>query len=625
LTARRDGFIHSLGVDIPTFLRKYPPFDDLDEDTLDRVARNVQIELFEAGMVILLQSGEPSHYLYVIRTGAVEILDGTLVLDLLTEGEVFGQFSLLSGLGPSFTVRALEDTLCYLIEGDLAREVLGTRRGLAFLSATLRRREIRAVEGGEMARIDPGTAAVGSLLRRPPVTCSATATVREAAEIMASQRVSSLLIPRPPDWGIVTDRDLRTRVLAQGRGPDTIVGEIMSHPAHTIPADALVAEVVFRMLELGVHHLPVVDGNRQVLGVVTDTDLLGMEQKNPFTLKSAIERAATVDAVVAVAREMPETICTLVEARVDPIHVSQVVAVTIDTVSRRLLEIGISELGSPPAPWAWLALGSEARQEQALLTDQDHALAYDPGEDPAEMVDPYFAKLAPFVTDGLEGMGIRRCRAGVIASNREWRRPVSEWLLQFRKWMDDPGRTGSAYTGIAFDFRRVAGPLDAEPVLQGAIRNAPTNAMFMRHLARIAVDPRPPTGFFRDLVVQAKGAAAGHLDVKHGGVTLVTNLARFYALGAGLTENRTLQRLRGAVAAGRINEETRAALEEAFRLLWQIRLEHQSTQVRRGTTPDDDVEPGSLGPLTRQGLKEAFRIIDEAQRAVAAETGVRDR
>ncbi|HET7870733.1 MAG TPA: CBS domain-containing protein, partial [Actinomycetota bacterium] len=318
-------------MDIPTFLRKYPPFDDLDEETLDRVARNIQIELFEAGTVILRQSGEPSHYLYVIRTGAVEILDGTLVLDLLTEGEVFGQFSLLSALGPSFTVRALEDTLCYLIEGDLAPEVLGTRRGLAFLSATLRRREIRAVEGEEMARIDPGTATVGSLIRRPPVTCSATATVREAAEIMAGQRVSSLLIPRSPAWGIVTDRDLRTRVLAQGRGPDTIVGEIMSHPAHTIKADALVSEVVIRMLEFGVHHLPVVDGNKQVLGVVTDTDLLGMEQKNPFTLKSAIERAATVDAVVAVAREMPVTICTLVEARVDPIHVSQVVAVTIDT------------------------------------------------------------------------------------------------------------------------------------------------------------------------------------------------------------------------------------------------------------------------------------------------------
>ncbi len=612
-------------MDIPTFLSKYPPFDVLDPERLDRVARGVQIEFFPTGTVILRQAGEPSQFLYVVRTGAVELLDEDRVLDLLGEGEVFGHFSLLSGLGPSFTVRALEDTLCYLIDPQVAQEVLGTRRGLAFLSVTLRRREARAVEGYEADRLDPRLATAGSLIRRPPVTCSPVATVREAAEIMAGQRVSSLLIPRGDGWGIITDRDLRTRILAAGRSPDTVVGEVMSYPASTVPSDTLVAEVILRMLQKGVHHFPVVDGGGEIVGVVTDSDLMGLEQTTPFTLKSAIERGSDEEAVVAAARGLPDTVCTLVEAGVDPIHLGQVVAVTIDTVTKRLLELAVARLGDPPASWAWLSLGSEARMEQALLTDQDHALAYDPKEAAVEMVDPYFAELATRVTNGLEALGIRRCRAGVIAANREWRRPVAEWVFQFRSWMDDPSRKVSAFTGIAFDFRRVAGPLDVEPTLSELIRRAPWNQQFMRHLARTAVDARPPTGFFRDLVVESKGHAAGTLDVKHAGITPITNLARVYAMGTGLTENRTLRRLREAEAAGRIDEETRAGLDESFRLLWQIRLEHQCGQVKQGQQPDDFVDPRSLGPLTRQGLKEAFRVIDGAQRDLAGQLGLRGR
>jgi len=147
----------------------------------------------------------------------------------------------------------------------------------------------------------------------------------------------------------------------------------------------------------------------------------------------------------------------------------------------------------------------------------------------------------------------------------------------------------------------------------------------MRHLAHATVDLRPPTGFLRDLVVEARGDHAGTLDVKHGGITLITNLARTYAVGSGFTENRTLRRLRDAAASGRIDRETRAGLEEAFRLLWQIRLEHQVAQVKDGREPDDFVDPRSLGPLTRQGLREAFRLIDKAQRALAAELGLRGR
>ncbi|MGQ0669527.1 MAG: DUF294 nucleotidyltransferase-like domain-containing protein [Actinomycetota bacterium] len=612
-------------MDIPTFLSKYPPFDVLKPERLELVARGLQIEFFPAGTVILQQAGEPSKFLYVVRTGAVELLDEDRVLDLLGDGEVFGHFSLLSGLGPAFSVRAHEDTICYLIEPAMAEEVLGTHTGLAFLSATLRRREVRAVEGELEQRKDPRHATVDSLIKRPPVTCTPTATVREAAEIMASQRVSSLLLPRGDGFGIVTDRDLRSRVLARGRSPDTIIGEVMSYPAITVPSDTLIAEIVLLMLERGVHHLPVTGEDGRVIGVVTDTDLLGLEQETPFKLKSSIERAPNEEALIATGRELPEAVCTLVEAGLDPVDIGHVVAVTIDTLTRRLIELAIADLGEPPAPWAWLSLGSEARAEQALLTDQDHALAYEPRELPIDAVDPYFEKVGERVTAGLEAVGIPRCRAGVIAANREWRRPVAEWIFRFKTWMSDPSREGRAFVGIAFDYRSVAGPLPIEQTLDEIIRSAPSNPMFVRRLAMAAVESRPPTGFIRDVVVDSKGRSTGALDVKHGGITLVTNLARAYAIGSGFTENRTLRRLREVALAGVIDEETRAGLDEAFRLLWQMRLEHQCSLVRQGLPPDDLIDPKALGPLTRQGVKEAFRVIDRAQSGLASKLGLRTR
>lgn len=609
-------------MDIPSFLRAYPPFDDLDDQRLAEVIRHTHIEFHPEGEVILQQGGEPARYLYVVRTGAVELVDDGRVVDLLTEGQVFGHPSLLSGLSPTFTVRAHEDSLCYLVDRELAEEILGTHSGLAFLSSGLRRRVVRALEGLGPQAVDPWRAPVRTLVRRPPVMTSLTSTIREAAELMTRERVSSLLVARPDGLGILTDRDLRSRVMAEGRSTDTMVGEVLTSPVITVPAEMMVAEVISLMLERGVRHVPVTGDDGSPIGLVTDVDLMGLEQKAPFVLKADIERAPDVTTAVEAARRLPVVVCSLVDANVDPIDVGHVVAVAIDTLTRRLLEIGVSQLGEPPARWAWLSLGSEARQEQALLSDQDHAIAYQADERSVESVDPYFEGLAEFVTSGLEAAGIRRCRGGVMAVNRKWRRPLTDWILQFKTWMSTPGPLGSEIASIAFDYRQVAGPLDIEASIDQLIRGAAASPWFMQQLARRAIDPRPPTGFFRDLVVEAKGEWAGTLDVKGRGIIPITNLARTYAVGARLTENRTLRRLRAA-AAGRIDQETCVGLTEAFRLLWQIRLEHQSELVRAGRPPDDHVDPKALGPLTRQGAKEAFRLIDRAQRALASELGMR--
>ncbi|HEX7247448.1 MAG TPA: DUF294 nucleotidyltransferase-like domain-containing protein [Actinomycetota bacterium] len=609
-------------MDIPSFLRTYPPFDAIDEDHLERIVRSTRIEFHGAGDVILRQGGEPSQAMYMVRKGAVELADDDQVIDLLGEGEIFGHTSMLSDMSPSFTCRAHEDTILYLIALGEAEQLLGTHSGLAFLSASLRRRLVRALDGLNPQTVDPWQTPVGSLVRRPPVGLSSRATVREAAETMTRERVSSLLIDGDGSRGIVTDRDLRSRVLSAGLSPETPVGEIMSFPVVTVPNDLMVAEVTALMLERGMHHVPVTDGAGAILGVVTEVDLMALELKAPFSLKADIERGNTPNEVVAQGRRLPEAVGTLVEANVDPVDVGHVVAVIVDSLTRRLLELGIRQFGDPPCPWSWLALGSEARQEQALLTDQDNALVIDPGTSPLEAVDPYFEQLAGFVNLHLERSGIPRCKAGVIAANAEWRHTPAQWQERFRRWMGEGTWVGGAMVAISFDYRTVAGPLEVEPLFDRVIRGASANRKFIKRIGSTALEARPPTGFVRDTVIHRGTGAAAALDIKQGGITLITNLARTYSLMSGSSENRTLRRLHAAAASGPLSGETVHGLEEAFRLLWQTRLEHQVQLVRSGRKPDDQVDPGTLGPLSRQGLKDAFRIIDAAQDQLANLLGV---
>jgi CBS domain-containing protein len=607
-------------VDARSFLAEHPPFDELNDKDLDRVVSAVEIEHFAPGAVILQQAGAPATNLFVVRKGEVEILDGGRVIDEVGEGDVFGMWSLLGKVAPSATVRAAQDTLCYLIPAGLANDVLQTGAGIAFVAASVRRR-IARVDETLKAEIDPARyRKVSELVRRPPVTAESSTTVADAAELMARERISCLLI-RGSDGevGVLTDRDLRTRVVAERRSALTPIGDVMTPRAETVPAETMAGEVLLRMLEGGFHHFPVVDTAGTVVGVVTDTDLMGLGRHTPFALKSAISRAPDRDGVASAVGDLPEVIASLVESSADPVDIGHVIAFSIDAATRRLLELGIAELGKPPVEWAWLALGSAARQEQAIHTDQDHALAFEGDREAAE---PALAPLAEFVTAGLEQAGFARCRGEVMAANPALRLSVDEWVERFDHWMNLQTPKASEQLSVVFDFRRVAGDLDAEAPLNEAMKQAVGRPVFLQHLARRGLDLKPPIGFVGRFRVERGGERPGTVDVKRGGILIIGNIARAYAIRAGITAKRTVDRLRGAEQTGEIDAETREGLEEAFRFLWDVRLRHHVEQLRDGQELDDFVDPKDLGGVARQGLKEAFRIVAHAQKGLALKTGV---
>ncbi|MGH3030025.1 MAG: putative nucleotidyltransferase substrate binding domain-containing protein [Gaiellaceae bacterium] len=598
--------------EITGFLARHPPFSALSREALERLVRRGEIEFFSAGSDILAQAGVPSRYFYVVRRGSVELLDAGEVVDVLDEGEAFGHPSLLSGLPPAFTVRAREDCLCYLFPAEPTLAALSDPAGLTFLATTLEDRLERASARSRRG-FSLGTARVGALASPVPVIPSPAVPIQEVAAQMTEKRASSAVVIDGDAFGIVTDTDLRARVVARSLPPDAPAATVMSASALTAPPERLAFDALVDMLEAEIHHLLVIDAEGRLLGVVTHAALLNLDSPSPFTLRQEITRAEDVAALAKALDALPQVVVKLLDGGVEPVDLGDVIATTSDAVVRRVLELAVLELGDPPCSWAWLALGSEARREQTLATDQDNGLAYDGPEDEVE---GYFAVLAERVNGAIADCGFKACRAGVMARNRPWRRTRASWMELFDTSLRFPDRERVFLATIAFDLRRVAGPLRLEEEVADLLATAPERPAFLTRLRRRALDFRPPTGFLRDFVVERSGERVGTLDIKRGGVMPIVDIARLYALAAGSSTVGTLDRLRAAGARGSLEGIRATELSEAFATVTRIRLEHQAAQVERGHPPDNRINPRELPPLARRELKESFRAIAQVQKAL---------
>ncbi len=420
-------------LEILDFLRAHPPFDALPDEVLQRVAAAVDVRYYKAGEAIV-EFGQVAEFWHVVRSGAVEVFrrNGTLY-NRLTAGGYFGEFGLLRNGRVRFPVSALEDTLLYLIPRELFAELFDQHERFADLVEVEDRTRLRQVMSKREDANDLLSATVDTLIGRAAVTLPSTASARELAQRMTEEGVSSLLIlddnPEVPELpllaGIVTDRDLRTRLVAPGLSYDTLAAEIMSRGVVAVSHTQLVFEAMLAMLRHNVHHLPVLK-NQRPLGVIALSDIIRYESRNSLFVVGSIFRQQSVDELAALVPEVRACFARMVGEDASANMIGSAMAAIGRSFKQRLLELAEADLGPPPVPYCFLALGSMARQEQLIVTDQDNALVLDNRFDPAQH-DAYFKALATFVSDGLARCGYSYCTGGVMATNEKWRQPVRVW------------------------------------------------------------------------------------------------------------------------------------------------------------------------------------------------------
>lgn len=593
------------------FLGRFAPFDALEPDELHAIAASAVERRYAPDTTILIEDGPPADHLCVVREGSVELLHDGEVVDVLGPGETFGEPSLLSGLAPAFTVRARAEATCLLIPRESALTLYARPAGATHLARTFRS---RLVHTGHVVHAMPelGTIRVAELITRPPLFCEGSITIRRAAELMTADHGSAILVRDGENLSILTDGVLRARVVTGEVSAENPVSRVVQ-PAVKVGPERIAVDAVVEMLDKGTDHIAVVDASRRVLGVLSASDLAGLETRSPFALRHAILSAHDEQELAAAAQRMRELFLALLDAGIGPVDVGRVLALQVDSITTRLIELSIARRGPAPTAWAWLVLGSTARREFTLGSDIENALAYDDGD---ETADAYFAGLGEDVSRGLQQCGFSLDPNDVVASNPLWRMSASHWVETFQACLDSPDRSHLIRANVAFDFRQISGGLEVAPPLVAVIRDAKNHPDFVRRIARSATDFKPPLGFRGSLVTSSNGGASG-VDLKTGGVIPIANMARFLALSAGVTISSTIDRLAAVHEAGALDDDTAAALDEAFAILMRVRLEHHAVQLEIGVPTDNIVDPDTLPPLARAQLRDAFRAIAAAQKKLS--------
>jgi CBS domain-containing protein len=623
------------------FIKTVPPFHLLPGSAMDELVRTLIIEYFPKGDTILSPKSSPTQFLYIIRSGGVRFLlsetndkGGDRIYDYREEGDFFGLISLLSGEPSPFTIVAEEDTLCYLIRKDVFKKLLGEYPDVFLYFTSGPSKGFKQFDTGSLTtdplvRGEPGaeqvlfTGRIKDVMHVNVLTCPPEETIVGVARRMTERGVGSVIVVDDIGipMGILTDGDLRSKVLASGKLLNLPVIDVMNRPVQCVAPDAFCFEAVLSMTTNRIKYLPVMDGMKLV-GIISEHDLMVSQGNNPVAVIKGFQQAKSIDEIVAIRKNIDLAMNVILEHGGMAKDICELITTLNDHLTRKLIALAEEAMvregyGRPPVPYAWLALGSEGRREQTLRTDQDNALIFaDHSVEGEEEARSYFLNLAEKVISGLERCGFPRCKGGIMAVNSKWCQPLRVWKEYFRHWIldvDYPAEEILA-TFVFFDCRPIYGQYELVTQIAGHILELLDEGnSFAREMAKTAILHKTPLGFFKRLVVEKSGEHKNKLNLKLNGLTPLVDAIRTLALGQKVFDTNTLDRISALVEKESLTPAEADDLRDAFNVIMLTRVRHHVNILRQGGVPDNYVNPDELSIIQRTMLKEAFKTIDRLQ------------
>ncbi|MET1411724.1 DUF294 nucleotidyltransferase-like domain-containing protein [Roseibium sp. HPY-6] len=606
----------SLSIDqVLKFLKSLHPYDALSHEVQQRLATCFEIRKVEAGADIY-KFGERLPGLFVVYEGSVKIRDeNSVVVSHLVHRNTFGERGLMKDGTAATSAQADEASILLVLPPADFRKLIDEHQAFSRFFE-------RARKSGTRGR-DLATSSAETLMARNPITCRPETTVQEAARVMRDKHISSLCVSGPDETllGIATTRDLAGKVLAEGRSVATPVSEIMTSAPLTLPRSAIGTDVLHLMMEKRIGHVPIVDGKRLV-GMVTQTDLTRFQAVSSADMVGQITRAKTAEEMAAVTAHIPQLLLQLVAAGSPHEVVTRLITDIADTATRRLLSLAEEKLGPPPVPYLWLACGSQGRQEQTGVSDQDNCLFLDDRVS-AQDRDGYFADLAAFVCAGLNTCGYVFCPGDMMATNPRWCQPVHVWEEYFRGWIEKPDPEAQMLSSVMFDLRPIGGHAQLYASMQeGTLKAAAANSIFVAHMVSNSLKHNPPLNLLRGLATIRSGEHKNSVDMKLNGVVPIVDLARIYALQGQITGVNTKMRLLEARANGRLSQSGGSDLLDAYDLIAETRLLHQAGLIKLGQRPDNFLQPSTLSDFERSHLRDAFVVVKTMQSSIGHGRGM---
>jgi CBS domain-containing protein len=460
------------------------------------------------------------------------------------------------------------------------------------------------------------TTPVRALIKREPVTLPPHTPISEAARVMSEKRVSSVLIVEQDHlFGLITDRDLRNRVLAAGLDPARPVADIATLAPMTIDVQNPAFDALLLMARHNIHHVPVLDGQR-IVGMITATDVTEQHSTSAVYLAGEVYKQTTVAGLQAASGRIKRLQQSLANAQASAYSSGHIITAITDAITSRLLQLAEIKLGPAPVDYVWVAAGSQARNEQTAKSDQDNCMVLDDRFDEARH-GAYFKALAQFVCDGLDACGYIYCPGEMMAMTDTWRQPQRRWAEYFERWTSTPDPKSLMLTCVFFDLRAVHGNSALlDDLRRGVLARTKGNTLFLAHMVGNALQHQPPLGVFKGISAIRSGEHKGTIDLKHTGVVPIVDLARVYALAGGHEAVNTHDRLVSAASGGAISEQSARDLRDALEFLAFTRIQHQARQIAAGEPPDNFLPLADTSNFERSQLKDAFTVVHSLQNVI---------
>ncbi|WP_312342546.1 putative nucleotidyltransferase substrate binding domain-containing protein [Stutzerimonas nitrititolerans] len=615
------------------FLRKHPPFNQMEQVHLAYLVENCQLRFYAEGECILSPDDGTVEHFYIIKQGRVHgqrphtAKRGTETTFEVIVGECFPMAALMGERATRTAHLAAEDTFCLLLNkpafvklvsiSDEFREF--AMRGVSsLLDQVNQQAQLRAVESlGENYSLETR---IGELAIHEPVCCAPDMPLNQAVSLMHSRNVGSVVIVdgQMHAQGIFTLRDLR-RLVGEGIADLSLpIAQVMTPSPFGLPPDATAFDAAIAMTERRIAHICVINKGR-LCGVLSERDLFSLQRVDLVHLAQTILHADRIETLVSIRDRIRQLVDNMLAHGASSTQITHIITLLNDHTVRRVIELAIADVGDPGVPFSWLCFGSEGRSEQTLHTDQDNGILFE-AQDTAEAahIRRRLLPLAERINRDLDTCGFTLCKGNIMAGNPQLCLSRQEWRRRFSSFVRESTPENLLGSTIYFDLRVVWGPPEGcDHLREQFLEDIRDNRIFQRMMAENALRHRPPVGRFRDFVVTRKGEGKATLDLKVQGLTPFVDGARLLALSHGVGACNTLERLRQLVEQEVIDKQDGAAYEEAYHFIQQTRMQQHQQQARAGQPYSNRLDPDTLNHLDRRILRESFRQAQRLQSSLA--------
>jgi CBS domain-containing protein len=620
---------------VADFIKNFPPFNILDTKSLYLLAEQVVIVYKEKNSIIFTVDENQHSHFYLVHKGAVTLNNSTTntIIDYCDEGDVFGLRPLIANENYKLEARAHEESILYGIPIDIFRPMAKQNEEVSvflmesFASNTRnpysknQKGQLYGIEGEDDSKkeIKIPDLQLASYSKKL-ITCSPRTTIQKAAELMTLKHIGSVLVvSKGLAIGIITDKDLRNKVIS-GKQPITgTVKSIMSSPVITYPRKLTITQAQMAMMKSSISHLVITeDGttNSKPLGILSKHDVMVSLGDNPAVLVKAIKRTQKIKKIKQLRKSVIVLLNGYLEQNIPLGLIAKIISELNDTCIKQVVEISLAKMKSPPpVKFAWLALGSQGRSEQLLHTDQDNALVFeDVPEEDLPKTTTYFLNLSKKITKGLNTIGYEYCPADMMASNPKWCLSLQEWKNKLSYWIGNPGPNEVLMSSIFFDYSLVFGERSLlDNMSEHIFRTVEKYPIFLVHLANGALQSPSPTGFFRQFVVEQDGQHKDFFDLKSRALRPLIDAARVLILSHSVKGiSNTWERYEKLAELEPNNNELYLACSYATKALLKFR-------TRQGLFHHDSGRFIELEQLTKQEkmkLKRTFKVIKEIQELI---------